>query len=143
MQYKLKLGIGSPPQPFEVIFDTGSSVIFTQWLWIVSSECKDCHSATNTFNPKASVSFFDLEKNYTLSYGQGKAIGKLSSENVSIADITVFSQEFVLVVQDSDFENMQADGILGMGLGYSTRYHHPVISNMISQNLISSSIFSS
>jgi Eukaryotic aspartyl protease. len=48
----------------------------------------------------------------------------------------------VLVVQDSDFENMQADGILGMGLGYSTRYHHPVISNMISQNLISSSIFS-
>lgn len=47
-----------------------------------------------------------------------------------------------MVVKDKDFENLKADGILGMGLGYSISNYPPLIFSMIEQNLILEPIFS-
>ena len=56
--YYGRLSIGTPPQPFQVIFDTGSSL-----LWVPSSTCvgRAC-SAHHRFNESASSSFRDVKR---------------------------------------------------------------------------------
>ncbi|OMJ72102.1 hypothetical protein SteCoe_29529 [Stentor coeruleus] len=137
MQYRGKLGIGSPPQEFEVVFDTGSS-----WLWVVSSSCKTCHSTDNTFKSSKSPSYVDLNRTVPLAYGMGKVVGQMSTDKVNIGGGKVDSQTFLLVIKDSDFDNMKADGILGMGIGYSTLSHKPLVFSMVDQGVIKEPIFS-
>ena len=39
MQYYGLLQIGTPPQDFEMLFDTGSS-----WMWVADKTCTSCSS---------------------------------------------------------------------------------------------------
>lgn len=69
-------------------------------------------------------------------------MGGLSNDYLTIAGIVINTQEFVLVNKDKDFDNMQADGILGMSIGYSSQVHHPIVHNMFIQGLIQNELFS-
>jgi hypothetical protein len=77
-----------------------------------------------------------------LYYGQGQAIGELSSDSVKIGGSVVTDQYLLVVVKDKDFGNLKADGILGMGPGFSVSSYPPLIYSMISQGLIKSPLFS-
>ena len=108
----------------------------------MSSDCSSCHSTDRSFRSRSSPSYANLNRSITLSYGQGKATGDLSSDTLQMAGVSLSSQEFVLVTKDKDFDNMKADGIIGMGIGYSSQVHHPVVYNMYVQGLIENQIFS-
>ena len=77
-----------------------------------------------------------------LYYGQGRAIGEVSSDSVNIADKEVKDQYFLAVIKDTDFDNLKADGILGMGPGYGRGAYLPLMYSMINQKIINEPIFS-
>ncbi|XP_035203274.1 gastricsin-like [Oxyura jamaicensis] len=62
-----EISIGTPPQNFLVLFDTGSAN-----LWVPSTLCQTpaCRNHA-TFNPGASSTFINNGQTYSLSYGSG------------------------------------------------------------------------
>uniref|UniRef100_A0A670J4L9 Peptidase A1 domain-containing protein n=1 Tax=Podarcis muralis TaxID=64176 RepID=A0A670J4L9_PODMU len=56
--------IGTPPQPFKVLFDTGSSP-----LWVPSISCKD--KAYSKFDPRKSSTFHGTGQPFSIKYGKG------------------------------------------------------------------------
>ena len=143
MQYVGELELGSPPQKFRLIFDTGSSVRNIQWLWVPSIECgSNCHSS-NKFSPKESKTFKTHNSQISMRYGMGSASGMLSYEKVSLGDeLYVLEQPFVLVSKDSDFQNMKADGIFGLGFEQLSYGEFTAIQNLKRQNQVESAMFS-
>jgi len=59
------ISIGTPPQNFTVIFDTGSSNI-----WVPSASCADLAGKT-FFNPEDSETFAPVNGTVSLQYGSG------------------------------------------------------------------------
>ena len=120
MQYRGTVYVGTPPQAFNLIFDTGSSVLYNQWLWVPSYECMNiCHNISHYFYPNVSSTLrLDGQsrslKVVYIQYGKGEAQGIIGWDRVSVSDINTFyveEQTFILVNNDTDFSGMEADGI--------------------------------
>lgn len=94
------------------------------------------------YDAKKSKTYKNYNKTLPLFYGQGRAIGEVSSDSVNIADEQVKDQYFLSVIKDTDFDNLKADGILGMGPGYGGSAYPPLMYSMINQKIINESIFS-
>ncbi|KAB0377538.1 hypothetical protein FD755_011982 [Muntiacus reevesi] len=68
--------IGTPPQQFQVVFDTGSSD-----LWLPSVDCQSSSCSTHdTFKPTQSSTFQDMRRTVNLSFGSGRMSGYLGSD---------------------------------------------------------------
>lgn len=108
MQYYGLLQVGTPPQDFEVVFDTGSA-----WLWVPDITCETCH-ANHTFD-QAKSSTYKVLGNYTHEeYGKGSIAGRISADDVLIGTppLIAAGQPFILVNESGDNEGFKADGIL-------------------------------
>ncbi|NWZ53244.1 PEPC protein, partial [Haliaeetus albicilla] len=136
-----EISIGTPPQNFLVIFDTGSSN-----LWVPSTYCQAPACVNhNRFNSSQSSTFSDIGVTYTLRYGFGDVSVVLGYDTVTIQNIIVRNQEFGLTLDEpsSPFYYLDFDGILGMAYpaiaisGYNT-----LIQNMMQQSQLTESIFS-
>uniref|UniRef100_A0A663F181 Gastricsin-like n=1 Tax=Aquila chrysaetos chrysaetos TaxID=223781 RepID=A0A663F181_AQUCH len=134
-----EISIGTPPQNFLVIFDTGSAN-----LWVPSTYCQDPACVNhNRFNSSQSSTFSDIGVTYTLRYGFGDVSVVLGYDTVT--NIIVRNQEFGLTLDEpsSPFYYLDFDGILGMAYpaiaisGYNT-----LIQNMMQQSQLTESIFS-
>ncbi|KAL6542920.1 AP4A phosphorylase [Orobanche hederae] len=141
-QYFGEIGIGTPPQKFTVVFDTGSSN-----LWVPSSKCY--FSVPCLFHSKykssQSSTYKANGKSAAIQYGSGSISGFFSEDNVEIGDLVVKSQEFIEATSEPSVSFVVAkfDGILGLGfkeisVGNST----PVWYNMVAQGLIKDPVFS-
>ncbi|PPQ90543.1 hypothetical protein CVT25_015857 [Psilocybe cyanescens] len=100
------LTIGTPPQTFNLILDTGSSD-----LWVPVSPCQECDSNNRCQQCDAATPLFQPTKSSTLkassssnpnsqvsiSYGSGAVLGSLSSDTVSMGGFTIDSQTFLSV----------------------------------------------
>ncbi|KAF8961369.1 aspartic peptidase domain-containing protein [Flammula alnicola] len=121
--------IGTPPQSFAVILDTGSSD-----LWLAGTSCKSCTSATPLFQTSQSSTFqggastigttgTTIGSRIQITYGSGQVTGLLSSDTVSMGGFTIPNQNF-LDVDDlqSDQGGSLLDGAVSgiMGLAFST-----------------------
>ncbi|XP_035885908.1 pepsin F-like [Phyllostomus discolor] len=70
--------IGTPPQKFKVIFDTGSAD-----LWVPSIYCSSRACVRHTvFNPKRSSTFRSTNRSIALHYGSGSMTGFLGYDTV-------------------------------------------------------------
>ncbi|KAJ6889742.1 hypothetical protein NC651_023477 [Populus alba x Populus x berolinensis] len=141
-QYYGEIGIGSPPQIFTVVFDTGSSN-----LWVPSSKC--LLSITCYFHSKFIAR---LSRTYTkigipckIQYGSGSVSGFLSQDHVKVGDDIIIDQEFAEVTREGLLAllGVQFDGILGLAfqdiaVGKAT----PVWYNMAAQGHVSKKVFS-
>ncbi|KAM9763974.1 pregnancy-associated glycoprotein 2-like [Dama dama] len=107
------IAIGTPPQEFTVMFDTGSSD-----LWVPSTHCHSLSCLThNLFNPHKSTTFKLLDNPVDLIYASGRINGVLGQDIIQIGNLLHFNQTFALSQKQSKhfFQNAPFDGILGLG----------------------------
>ncbi|XP_029907485.1 pepsin A-like [Myripristis murdjan] len=140
MTYYGVIGIGTPPQFFKVLFDTGSSD-----LWIPSINCTSpaCYDHAK-FNSTASSTFQAGSKSFSISYGTGFMSGITGYDTIKISDIYVEHQIFGLSHFEAPFlEAVPWDGILGLALpGISVEGGTTVINNMWNQGKLPQDLFS-
>ncbi|KAG5525561.1 hypothetical protein RHGRI_032008 [Rhododendron griersonianum] len=141
-QYYGEISVGSPPQNFTVIFDTGSSN-----LWIPSSKC--IFSIACLFHPKYkhknSKTYQEIGKSCAIHYGSGSVSGFLSQDNVEVGDLVVHNQVFMEATREGSltFVVGKFDGILGLGFQeISVGDVVPVWYNMVEQGLVQEEVFS-
>jgi len=103
-QYYGEIEIGTPPQYFSVIFDTGSSNLWVQGKFCKSKGCQQ-HAG---FDIKKSSSIKKHTKKgrtvvFEVSYGTGKINGEFSKDIVSVAGLKLHDQIFGLTDKESGF----------------------------------------
>ncbi|KAH7372692.1 hypothetical protein KP509_17G016800 [Ceratopteris richardii] len=141
-QYYGEIGIGTPPQYFTVVFDTGSAN-----LWVPSSKCflsLACYLHPK-FNRRKSSTYKADGSQCNIQYGSGAVSGILSEDTVSVGDLRVTNQKFMEATKEPGLTFLFAkfDGILGLGFQeIAVDDVTPVWYNMLDQGLVSEPLFS-
>ncbi|TXT06103.1 hypothetical protein VHUM_03576 [Vanrija humicola] len=108
--YAGELSIGTPPQQFLVIVDTGSSD-----LWVLESGCSQCSGMT-AFQDQQSSTFVNTNTPFKIAYGSGDAAGTVVTDVVTMDTFTVQQQSFALVNQLSpELITAPIAGLMGLG----------------------------
>ncbi|KAF7113235.1 hypothetical protein RHSIM_RhsimUnG0146600 [Rhododendron simsii] len=148
-QFYGEIGIGSPPQQFNVAFDTGSSN-----LWVPSSKCHfsiACYghskyraSLSSTFTEIGFMFGSDIGVPCKIRYGSGSIYGFFSQDNVRVGGVVIKDQVFSEATREGlMFLLAQFDGILGLGFqDMAVGKVKPVWYNMVQQGLVTQQVFS-
>ncbi|XP_006062388.1 renin isoform X1 [Bubalus kerabau] len=141
-QYYGEIGIGTPPQTFKVVFDTGSAN-----LWVPSTKCSPLYTACeihSLYDSLESSSYVENGTEFTIHYGSGKVKGFLSQDLVTVGGITV-TQTFGEVTELPLLPFMLAkfDGVLGMGFpAQAVGGVTPVFDHILAQRVLTEDVFS-
>ncbi|KAI8023769.1 Aspartic proteinase A1 [Camellia lanceoleosa] len=140
-QYFGEIGIGTPPQKFTVIFDTGSSNLWPSSKCYLSVPCffhsKYKSNQSSTYNKNG--------KSAEIHYGSGAISGFFSEDHVQLGDLVVKNHEFIEATREPSITFLVAkfDGILGLGFReISVGDFVPMWYNMVKQSLVSEPVFS-
>ncbi|XP_068125738.1 renin isoform X2 [Hyperolius riggenbachi] len=141
-QYFGEISVGSPPQTFKVVFDTGSAN-----LWIPSSHCSPLYSACvshNRYDASKSNTYLENGTSFSIQYASGKVKGFLSQDVVTVADIPViqvFAEATALPAFPFIFAHF--DGVLGMGFpGQAIDDIMPVFDRILLERVLQEDVFS-
>lgn len=141
-QYYGEISIGTPPQTFEVVYDTGSSN-----LWVPSEKCSwldlpcDFHKR---YDSKKSSTYVANGQSFSIQYGSGSLTGFLSQDTVHIAGMEVEKQVFAEATNEPGiaFLFSSFDGICGMAFEtISVDHVTPVWYNLLSQKKVTDPVF--
>ena len=103
-QYYGEVSIGTPPQTFLVVFDTGSAD-----FWIPDPTCRsvslNCGKKT-AYDPSQSSTFQEVPAGgqtlFSIQYGSGPVEGKYSTDTVEIAEDYVVEGQTFAQVESTD-----------------------------------------
>jgi len=120
--YLGNITLGTPPQNFQVVLDTGSSN-----LWVIDDSCVDsCDGIENPlFGPLWNKEKYQRSKSTTstpdgrdfeIYYGSGSCYGNLVVDKLTLGGLTVDKQIFGAATGIAEvFQYFPIDGILGLG----------------------------
>jgi len=111
-QYHGPVMIGTPPQHFEVVYDTGSSN-----LWVPGPKALKWVPGKRHYHSEQSSSYVANGTNFSIMYGSGAVQGVTDADDVSVAGLKVKQQVFGETTKEPgpSFVVGQFDGILGFG----------------------------
>jgi len=145
-QYFGVVEIGTPPQSFEVIFDTGSSN-----LWVPKVGCSHCGlpfiSHKSKYDDSKSSTYEADGADFEIMYGSGSVKGFFGKDDVTLAqDIVINEVEFAEVTDAGGlgiaYSIGKFDGILGLGFSSISVGGVPtVFEEAIKQNKVDQPIF--
>jgi len=139
-QYFAEITLGTPPQVFKVVLDTGSSN-----LWVPSVQCSSIacflhqkYDSSSSSSYKANGSAFEIH------YGSGSMEGFVSNDLLTIGDIHIQKLDFAEATKEPGlaFALGRFDGILGLAYDTISVLHMtPPFYEMINQKLIDEPVF--
>ncbi|XP_039952648.1 lysosomal aspartic protease-like [Bactrocera tryoni] len=141
-QYYGPITIGTPPQNFNVLFDTGSSN-----LWVPGAPCASTDEAClthNTYDSSASSTYQANGQSFAIAYGSGSLTGYLAVDTVTFNGLSIAQQTFAVATSEpgTTFLYSEFDGILGMGYQQiAVDNVVPPFYNLYTQGLIDSPVF--
>ncbi|XP_008820975.1 pepsin A-5-like [Nannospalax galili] len=134
------ISIGTPPQEFKVVLDTGSADLWVPSIYCTSPAC----AHHKVFNPLLSSTFLVSGRPVNVAYGSGQMSGFLAYDTVMIGGLTVVAQAFGLSLEElgSFMKYAVFDGVLGLSYpSLSLQGITPVFDNLWTQGLISQNLF--
>ncbi|KAI7906915.1 aspartic peptidase domain-containing protein [Cokeromyces recurvatus] len=143
--YYGEISVGTPPQKFNVVFDTGSAD-----LWIVSTQCKsDICKNHGKFDYDASETYNTLEDDDSsihIFYGTGNMHGHLGEDTVRLCNNQIIIKNQVIadaVTISREFIGSPFQGIFGLGFQKlsSSPDYSPPLQSIVEQNLMDEPIF--
>ncbi|CAG2119877.1 unnamed protein product, partial [Medioppia subpectinata] len=135
------IGLGTPPQPFRILFDTGSSD-----LWVPSPKCTSCACIVHRkYYSSKSSTYIKNGTAFAIKYGTGSAKGFLSTDTLTIGTGKVHNQTFAQITSDPGPSDVLGDYDGIMGMAYQKLSVDNTITpfqNMIAQGVVSAPVFS-
>lgn len=139
-QYYSEITLGSPPQVFKVILDTGSSN-----LWVPSTKCTSIACFLHAKYDSSSSSTYKANgSSFSIQYGSGSMEGFVSNDLLTIGDLSVKGQDFAEATKEPGlaFAFGKFDGILGLAHDtISVNGIVPPFYSMINQGLLDKPVF--
>ncbi|XP_028654602.1 gastricsin-like [Erpetoichthys calabaricus] len=133
------ISIGTPPQSFYVLFDTGSSV-----FWLASTYCSS-EACTNhpLFNPSKSSTYYSRDRTFYQGYGTGSLTGVFGFDTLHIEGLTIPNQGVGLSITEpgNTFVHANFEGILGLAYPSMADGQIPVMDTMMQDNLLPANVF--
>lgn len=144
-QYYGEVAIGTPPQSFQVIFDTGSSN-----LWVPAKNCsyigwcllksKYHWESSSTYKPNGT--------DFAIQYGSGALTGFTCQDTVTVAGLKAEKVTFAAavkvpgVINNLRFALGKFDGIMGMAFpSIAVGHVNPVFQTLMSQGKVEQALF--
>ncbi len=131
-QMLVTINIGTPPQQFTLLVDSGSNI-----LWISDSKCNPCPLNIHKFNKNQSTSFLQTDESKMIKYATGNVKGKYVKEKVSFGMHDDSIELKILIAEESD--GADTDGIIGMG--YKTDNETSIIDTLFNQKKIENNMY--
>ncbi|KAM4796923.1 gastricsin-like [Rhinophrynus dorsalis] len=139
--YYGQISVGTPPQNFMVLFDTGSSN-----LWVASTYCQSQACQNHPlFNPSQSSTYTTNNQQFSMQYGSGSLTGVFGYDTVTVQGLTITNQEIGLSINEpgTNFVYAAFEGIFGMAYpALSAGGATTAMQGMLQQNLLTYPIFS-
>ncbi|KAG1442628.1 hypothetical protein G6F56_010988 [Rhizopus delemar] len=146
LAYLIDIQIGTPPQPFTLLLDTGSSI-----TWVPAIGCdRYCGYPPHSLSPSISSTFNTSHMPFSIRYGEGFSSGYYAQDTITVNGASVSEVNFAVSdYNDGELTMDGADGILGIGPDRLSMYNNPdkkiiptLVTTMYQKGVIDHQMFS-